>query len=102
MVGSRELTREQRQLAEITEMIHTASLVHDDVLDECDLRRGAATVNSKYGTRLAVLAGDYLFAQVRWQPVHNTNTHTNRIEARLALLVPWRLPREGLPCHACM
>lgn len=64
--GLTELTREQRQLAEITEMIHTASLVHDDVLDECDLRRGAATVNSKYGTRLAVLAGDYLFAQSSW------------------------------------
>ena len=46
----RELTREQRQLAEITEMIHTASLVHDDVLDECDLRRGCATVNSKYAS----------------------------------------------------
>jgi hypothetical protein len=75
LVGCRELTREQRQLAEITEMIHTASLVHDDVLDECDLRRGAATVNSKYGTRLAVLAGDYLFAQVCLRsPMHNTTT----------------------------
>jgi hypothetical protein len=31
-------------------MIHTASLVHDDVLDECDLRRGCATVNSKYAS----------------------------------------------------
>lgn len=36
----RELTREHRRLAEIIEMIHTASLIHDDVLDESDMRRG--------------------------------------------------------------
>jgi geranylgeranyl pyrophosphate synthase len=36
-----DLTPRHRKLAEITEMIHTASLVHDDVLDDCDLRRGA-------------------------------------------------------------
>lgn len=64
--GLEELTPQHRRLAEITEMIHTASLVHDDVLDECDTRRGSLTVNSKFGTRLAVLAGDYLFAQSSW------------------------------------
>jgi geranylgeranyl pyrophosphate synthase len=36
----RDITDKQRRLAEITEMIHTASLVHDDVLDDCDTRRG--------------------------------------------------------------
>mmetsp|Transcript_16753 Transcript_16753/g.28275 ORF Transcript_16753/g.28275 Transcript_16753/m.28275 type:complete len:416 (+) Transcript_16753:139-1386(+) len=64
--GLTELTPQHRSLAEITEMIHTASLVHDDVLDECDTRRGSVTVHSKFGTRLAVLAGDYLFAQSSW------------------------------------
>ena len=47
-------------------MIHTASLVHDDVLDECNIRRGKETINSLYGTRVAVLAGDFLFAQSSW------------------------------------
>ncbi|KAI8103534.1 hypothetical protein M9435_004870 [Picochlorum sp. BPE23] len=47
-------------------MIHTASLVHDDVLDECDTRRGKRTVNSIYGSRVAVLVGDFLFAQSSW------------------------------------
>ena len=42
-----DLTAEQRRLAEITEMIHTASLVHDDVLDECSVRRGAAFASSR-------------------------------------------------------
>lgn len=65
-MGLSEITEEQRRLAEITEMIHTASLVHDDVLDECSIRRGADTVNSLYGTRVAVLAGDFLFAQSSW------------------------------------
>lgn len=47
-------------------MIHTASLVHDDVLDNCSVRRGKDTVNSLYGTRVAVLVGDFLFAQSSW------------------------------------
>ena len=40
LTGLEELTREHRRLAEIIEMIHTASLIHDDVLDESDMRRG--------------------------------------------------------------
>ena len=47
-------------------MIHTASLVHDDVVDEADLRRSVATVNSLFGNKIAVLAGDFLFAQSSW------------------------------------
>ncbi len=61
-----QLTPRHRRLAEITEMIHTASLVHDDVVDEADLRRNVATVNNLFGDRIAVLAGDFLFAQSSW------------------------------------
>lgn len=64
--GNSDINEKQRRLAEITEMIHVASLVHDDVLDECNVRRGAATVNSLFGTRVAVLVGDFLFAQSSW------------------------------------
>lgn len=53
----------QRRLAEITEMIHTASLLHDDVLDMADTRRGAKSVNMLFGNKLAVLAGDFLLAR---------------------------------------
>ena len=59
-------TERHRRLAEITEMIHTASLVHDDVVDEADLRRNVETVNSLFGNKIAVLAGDFLFAQSSW------------------------------------
>ncbi|CAN1845293.1 Solanesyl diphosphate synthase 1, chloroplastic [Linum perenne] len=66
MSGLKELTTNHRRLAEIIEMIHTASLIHDDVLDESDLRRGKETVHQLYGTRVAVLAGDFMFAQSSW------------------------------------
>ncbi|MBD2497379.1 solanesyl diphosphate synthase [Nostoc sp. FACHB-280] len=62
----KEITQRHRRLAEITEMIHTASLVHDDVVDESQMRRGVATVHSLFGNRIAVLAGDFLFAQSSW------------------------------------
>lgn len=61
-----EITASHRRLAEITEMIHTASLVHDDVVDESELRRGVPTVHASFGNRVAVLAGDFLFAQSSW------------------------------------
>ncbi|PSN18083.1 solanesyl diphosphate synthase [filamentous cyanobacterium CCP5] len=62
----REILLKHRRLAEITEMIHTASLVHDDVVDEAAVRRGVPTVHSSFGNRIAVLAGDFLFAQSSW------------------------------------
>ncbi|KAJ1384863.1 Solanesyl diphosphate synthase [Sesbania bispinosa] len=66
LLGLKELTVKHRRLAEIIEMIHTASLIHDDVLDESDLRRGKETVHQLFGTRVAVLAGDFMFAQSSW------------------------------------
>jgi len=48
-------------LAAVVEMIHTATLVHDDILDESLVRRHAATVNAEWGSETAVLLGDYLF-----------------------------------------
>ena len=50
-------------LAAALELIHTASLVHDDVIDAADTRRGAATVNAKWGNQIAILSGDFVFAR---------------------------------------
>jgi all-trans-nonaprenyl-diphosphate synthase len=61
-----DITPRHRRLAEITEMIHTASLVHDDVVDTAATRRGVPTVHSLFDNRVAVLAGDFLFAQSSW------------------------------------
>lgn len=48
-------------LAAVVEMIHTATLVHDDVLDSAAVRRHAATVNAGWGNQASILLGDYLF-----------------------------------------
>ena len=53
----------QRRLAEITELIHTASLLHDDVLDTSDTRRGSPSANVTFGNKMAVLAGDFLLGR---------------------------------------
>ena len=56
-------TAAQQRLAEITEMIHTASLLHDDVIDEADTRRGQPSGNRKFGSKMSILAGDFLLAR---------------------------------------
>ncbi|KAJ8099366.1 isoprenoid synthase domain-containing protein [Lipomyces tetrasporus] len=53
----------QRRLAEITEMIHAASLLHDDVIDDAELRRGNPSGNSAFGNKMAILAGDFLLGR---------------------------------------
>lgn len=58
-----EVWRKQAQLGQIVEMIHVASLIHDDVLDEADTRRGGESVHKLYSNKVAVLAGDYLLAR---------------------------------------
>jgi geranylgeranyl pyrophosphate synthase len=58
-----DLPQAQRRLAEISEMIHTASLFHDDVIDEADTRRGVPAVHIVFGNKMAILAGDYLLAR---------------------------------------
>jgi geranylgeranyl pyrophosphate synthase len=49
-------------IASAIEMIHAASLVHDDLIDDADVRRGRSTVHSKWGGNVALMVGDYLFA----------------------------------------
>jgi all-trans-nonaprenyl-diphosphate synthase len=63
---NQDITTRHRRLAEITEMIHTASLVHDDVVDDSEVRRGLPAVHSRFGIQVAVLAGDFMFAQASW------------------------------------
>ena len=58
-----DVWRKQAQLGQIVEMIHVASLIHDDVLDEADTRRGGESVHKLYSNKVAVLAGDYLLAR---------------------------------------
>jgi octaprenyl-diphosphate synthase len=51
------------QAAAVVEFIHTATLLHDDVVDESDLRRGRSTANSIWGNSASILVGDYLYSR---------------------------------------
>jgi len=51
------------EAAAVIEFIHTATLLHDDVVDESDLRRGRRTANSQFGNAAAVLVGDFLYSR---------------------------------------
>lgn len=61
--GSAYSLQQVLPLAEALELIHTASLVHDDVIDDADTRRGSITANAKWDNQIAILSGDYIFAR---------------------------------------
>jgi octaprenyl-diphosphate synthase len=69
-----EITPHHHTLAAAVEMIHTATLVHDDVLDEADTRRHVRTVNAEWGSKVSILLGDMLFSQA----YHLTSTVDGR------------------------
>lgn len=52
-----------QQIGTAAELVHSATLLHDDVIDRCDTRRGHPTVSAKYGIGSAILTGDFLLAQ---------------------------------------
>ena len=90
------ITPRHRRLAEITEMIHTASLVHDDVVDESAVRRGAPTVHSRFGNRIAVLAGDFLFAQSSWYLANLDNLAVVKLLSQVIMDLAEGEIRQGL------
>lgn len=65
------------------ELLHTASLVHDDVVDESDERRGQASVNAVFGNKVAVLVGDYLLSEALDQAARTGDLAIVRTIARL-------------------
>lgn len=65
------------------ELLHTASLVHDDVVDESEERRGQASVNATYDNKVAVLVGDYLLSTALLHVAYTKNTDIVRYLAEL-------------------
>ncbi len=61
--GTRDATREDLLGAVAVELVHLASLYHDDVMDEATMRRNVESVNSRFGNLVAIVAGDYLLAR---------------------------------------
>jgi octaprenyl-diphosphate synthase len=71
-------------LAVIVELIHIATLVHDDIMDEAERRRSQPTVNARWGNSLSVLLGDCLFAQALNLSTNFDNAEISRAIARAA------------------
>jgi geranylgeranyl pyrophosphate synthase len=69
------------QMAVGVELLHTASLVHDDIVDESDMRHGGATLYARVGNALAVLVGDFLFSQAAQACVATGNLDVVRLFA---------------------
>jgi all-trans-nonaprenyl-diphosphate synthase len=91
-----DLGSRHRRLAQITEMIHTASLVHDDVVDEAGTRRGVPTVHSRFNSRVAVLAGDFLFAQASWHLANLDDLEVVKLLSRVIMDLAEGEIRQGL------
>jgi len=75
------------KLAAIIEFLHTAMLLHDDVVDESDLRRGRKTVNSAWGNAPSVLVGDFLHSRAFEMMVEIGNLRVMRILSRATNLI---------------
>lgn len=70
------------QAASLVELLHTATLVHDDVVDDANERRGFFSVNALWKNKIAVLVGDYLLSKVLLLSIENNNTRLLGITAR--------------------
>ncbi len=57
-----EVNEKTVKLAAAVEIIHNATLIHDDIIDESDIRRGKTALHKKYGNKLSIIAGDYLLS----------------------------------------
>jgi len=73
--------REHYQLGSLVEFIHTATLLHDDVVDEADIRRGRRTARKVWGNQISILVGDYLYSKAMAQIVEFRSHGMNEVLA---------------------
>ncbi|MDQ3618255.1 MAG: polyprenyl synthetase family protein [Pseudomonadota bacterium] len=99
------------QLAAVIEFIHTSTLLHDDVVDESDLRRGRRTANAVWGNAASVLVGDFLYSRSfqmmveldRMPVMHILADTTNRIaEGEVLQLLHVRNPDTDEAAYLCV
>jgi octaprenyl-diphosphate synthase len=76
-----------RNLAASVEFIHTATLLHDDVVDESDLRRGTPSANAVFGNKSSVLVGDFLFSRAFQLMVEDGSLDTLRILSNASAII---------------
>jgi len=79
--GSGRAAAVRLELAAVVEFIHTATLLHDDVVDESQLRRGRSTANASFGNAAAVLVGDFLYSRAFQMMVQAENMRVMQVLA---------------------
>ena len=73
--------RDHHQLGSLIEFIHTATLLHDDVVDDADIRRGRRTARKVWGNQISILVGDYLYSKAMAQVVEFRSQGINEVLA---------------------
>lgn len=94
-----EVRPEHHVLGAVVEMVHIATLVHDDVLDDADIRRRAATVNRLWGTECAVLTGDFLFSHAFTLCSSLASQYASQVIGRTAIRLCEGEMMQDAHCH---
>jgi octaprenyl-diphosphate synthase len=87
------------QLAAVVEFIHTATLLHDDVVDDSDLRRGQATANAQFGNAASVLVGDFLYSRAFQMMVELKNIRVMEVLADATNTIAEGEVLQLINCH---
>jgi octaprenyl-diphosphate synthase len=91
--------RAHHELAAVVEFIHTATLLHDDVVDESELRRGRETANALFGNAASVLVGDFLYSRAFQMMVSIDNIEVMRILSDATNTIAEGEVLQLLNCH---
>jgi octaprenyl-diphosphate synthase len=89
----------RHELAAVVEFIHTATLLHDDVVDESELRRGRATANALFGNSAAVLVGDFVYSRAFQMMVEVDSLRVLRVLADATNVIAEGEVMQLVNCH---
>ena len=95
-----EVNEQTLRAATFVEMLHTATLIHDDVVDDSDLRRDCASVKAHFGNLSAVLAGDYLLAKAMLLLTHPDDHDIMQEMLRTTAAMSEGELMQSCPCHS--
>ena len=87
------------ELAAVVEFVHTATLLHDDVVDESDLRRGRQTANALFGNAASVLVGDFLYSRAFQMMVEVGDMHVMRVLSDATNVIAEGEVLQLMNCH---
>ena len=91
--------RQHHELAAVVEFIHTSTLLHDDVVDESDLRRGNKTANALFGNAASVLVGDFLYSRAFQMMVSVDSMRVMQVLAEATNVIAEGEVLQLLNCH---